>query len=205
MFQLLEVKTKLNGLTMSNTITIPPTINDMRINHLPFLLKLREFGKVPPHKEICKMNASFTGVPYGQMKRYTQEANKNLFNEIVKSFDGYQQKPIPLSLEYEGVKFNFISDFTKLPYEWFIDESEVDFMENPIDLVSFCYIEDGMTYGEADEHQNVLNPRSVRSKIFEKNIPLNLYLDIQGFFLLNWNVLMKSSQEARSQRKSKKK
>lgn len=195
----------------NSTINIPMSVNDMRIKHLPFLLKLNEFvGSEPGHKDICKMTAHHVGMDYIKLIKYPKAAVRNLFIEIADTFNTYKPEELPLSITYKDedgkeIKYNFLYDFTRLPYEWFIDEKEIDFSESPIDLVSMCYIEDGFTYGQADEFDNVINPRSVRNRIFSENVPLSLFLNIQAFFLANWNVSQKYSELQALKRKAKNK
>ena len=55
--------------------------------------------------------------------------------------------------------------------------------------MSFCYVEKGMVYGQSGDHNVILNPRSIRNKIFEDNVDLELFLAVQGFFLESWSVL----------------
>lgn len=194
---------------MDNEINIPATVEDMNISHLPFLLKLRELQEKENITvgDITRMCANFTGIPIVKMRRYPKSRLQFLFEKIVEVYGTYNPQPVPLTLEYKDedgklIKYNFITDFTKLPVDWYIDIDESDIEGNPMDLMCFCYIEDGMSYGEPDEHDNVLNPRSVRNKIFTENVSLDLYLDVQGFFLLNWNVVQKSSTEANRKRKA---
>lgn len=190
----------------SNTIKVPINVDEMRIRHLPFLTMLNDLkGEEPKIEDVVEMNSKFTGVPIGKMKRYTPRDNMNLFNQILKSFDTYIQKAIPTELDYEGQKYNFVTDFTKLPVDWFVDMTDADFEENPIDIMAFCFIEDGLTYGEPDEFENVINPRFKRNDIFKKHVPLSLFLDVQGFFLLNWNVFLKLQAQKRKEETQKKK
>lgn len=185
----------------AKTINIPQTVADMRIKHLPFLLELRELvnkGEDLHIIEICKLNSKYTGIPYNELKEYSKDQNRKLFKHILDTFDTYEPGKVPLSLEYEGAKYVFNMDFSKMPVVWFLDVDSINFEENPADLISFCYIEEGHKYGETDEHQNLTNPRSQRNEVFEKHLPLNTFLDIQGFFLESWSVLQKWSTKAKS-------
>lgn len=183
----------------------------MRIEHLFFLRESVEFkDREPTFAEIRSMNANFTGLSTHQMGRYSKEDNLNLFNAILESFSTYKQDSLPLEITYpdsngKDQTYVLMSDFSKLPYDWWVDRDEAaehseNFENNPIDLASFVYIEKGMSYGEPDEHDNVKNPRSIRNEVFKKHMPLNLFLDIQSFFLLNWHVLARYSTEAKNQK-----
>jgi hypothetical protein len=184
---------------MEDNIKIPENVASMQIKHLPFLLELRKFeNEEPTDADISRMNANFVGMPVSKMRRYTKGDNRNLFNAIVQAFGTYTQTPLPLELTYSDQTYVFISDFAKVPIDWHIDKDQCDFEETPVALASFCYIEKGFSYGQADEHDNVINPRSERNKVFSEQMPLSLYLDIQSFFLLSWDVLQKLLTEAKS-------
>ena len=192
----------------SNTIKVPINVDEMRIRHLPFLTMLNNLEGEAKIEDVVEMNSKFTGVPIARMRRYNVSDNMALYNQILKSFNSYMQKPIPTDItiktdEGEVIKYNFVTDFTKLPVDWFVDMSEADFEENPIDMMAFCFIEDGMSYGEPDEYENVINPRSERNKVFQKHVPLSLFLDVQGFFLLNWNVFQKLQIERKKEETQK--
>ena len=188
----------------SNTIKVPINVDEMRIRHLPFLTMLNSLDGEAKIENIVEMNSKFTGIPIGKMRRYTPKDNITLYNQILKSFNSYIQKPIPTDLtiksdDGEVIKYNFVTDFTKLPVDWFVDMSEADFENNPIDIMAFCFIEDGLSYGEPDEFENVINPRSKRNEVFRSHVPLSLFLDVQGFFLLNWNVFLKLQTERKKE------
>jgi len=175
-------------------INIPAHIDEMRINHLPFLL---ERSKLPKSKndisiiDKCKLNSLFTGIPLVKMKRYSASDNRELFDTIENCYETYVASPCPLELTYEGMTYTFRFDFTLHPVDWDDDykTAQPEFENNPIDIVSFAYIEKGMAYGESDEQQNPKNPRHLRNEVFKKHLPLSTFLDIQGFFLLSYNVL----------------
>ena len=188
----------------SNIIKVPINVDEMRIRHLPFLTMLNNLDGEAKIEDIVEMNSKFTGIPIGKMRRYTPKDNITLYNQILKSFNSYIQKPIPTDLtiksdDGEVIKYNFVTDFTKLPVDWFVDMSEADFESNPIDIMAFCFIEDGLSYGEPDEFENVINPRSKRNEVFRSHVPLSLFLDVQGFFLLNWNVFQKLQIERKKE------
>lgn len=190
---------------MEYKIEIPAKVEYMRVKHIPFLLELQKYEKTEPTiGAITRMVSMFVEIPLVKLKRFPQNQIREVFNAIVKAFGTYKQSPIPMTLTYpneEGdeVEFEFIKDFTKLPVDWFIDFDKVESLDdNPIEMMGFSYVEKGMEYGQADKHENVINPRSVRNKIFAEHLPLNVYMDVQAFFLSNWNILQQLSTEAKS-------
>lgn len=191
---------------MTETINIPASVEEMRIKHLPFLLQLHDVSHVPIDdleiKEVCRLNSIITEIPEAQLKRYTPIDNRNLLKKIIETIGVYTPKPCPDYLQFNGVKYTFRGDFTKHPVDWADDLSHAQkrFVDNPIDIVSFCYIEEGLSYGEPDEHQNPKNPRSKRNEIFREHLPLSTFLDIQAFFLLSYKELKQYLTRAKRQR-----
>lgn len=191
---------------MTETVYIPASFDEMRIKHLPFLLQLHDISHIPidelDFKEVCRLNALITDVPESQLKRYTAIDNKRLLIKIIQTIGKYETKPCPSELNFNGVTYTFRGDFTKNPVDWADDLSyaEKSFSDNPIDIISFCYIEKGMSYGEPDEHQNPKNPRSKRNEVFREHLPLSTFLDIQAFFLLSYKELRLYLTRAKNQR-----
>lgn len=188
---------------MDTEIKIQASIEDMRIDKLPFFLALAELGTTDIDiVDQCKLNAIFTGIELDQMKKYSADANRDLFDTIM-SVCKHEPKPIPLELTYEGQKYTFRHlDFTHNSIDWIDDlrNAQENFKTNPIDLVSFCYIEDGLSYGEPDEHQNQKNPRSVRNEVFAKHLPITIYFDVSAFFLLSWNAVQQFLHKGKAKR-----
>lgn len=107
-----------------------------------------------------------------------------VFEEIVNTLAQYKPKEIPLSVEMDGVTYELITDYFKLPASWFIDSEGADFENIPELLPAFAYLEKGMSYAETDEHENIKNPLKNRAEAFKKYMTLPQYLDLIGFFLL---------------------
>jgi len=177
-------------------IKIPATVRDMTMKHLPFLewlVKLNEENRdildlTPP--ELHEGLALFTGIPKQQFGMYLLKSNYQLMEQILLAYGKRDDNTkIPYELTYEDKTYVFQSDFTKLPARWHVDTSEADVNENPIDIMSFCYVEKGMVYGQTGDHNVIINPRSGRNEVFEKHVDLELFLAVQAFFLESWNVL----------------
>jgi len=197
-------------------LEIPADVSSMRIKHVHFLTELGQYEeRDPTDAEVCRMNALFTGFELAQIKRFNMRDNRKLFNEIVKAYGTYQPvEKVPESLTYPNpdydekkkkqveakggtyphakeITYTVRMDFTKLPTDWFIDLSVIDFDVTPVDMMSLLYIEKGMTYGQVEEDgsENIINPRYKRNLVFSEHVPLSLFLDVQGFFLKSWSVL----------------
>lgn len=194
----------------TETIEIPESASEMRIKHLPFLLALIDFeGMEPadiPIEDIVHLNALFLGVEIRKLYRYQPEDNRRLFMEINSRLSEHVSQPLPLRLEYEGKAYTLRNPFIENPVDWKMDliEAEPGFKDDPIDIVSFCYVEEGMAYGESTEQQTQKNPRHVRNAVFREHLPLSTFLDIQAFFLKSWPELQKCSTQEKIKREQAK-
>jgi len=203
-------------------IKIPSNITRMRIKHLPFLTRLAELGeKEYSIREIREMNASFLQVPFEEFPPYRPKDDIKIFNTICKAVntkskadteqfvahDGKVYNEPPKELNYNGLTYTFRNDFTKLPTSWFMDidiafEMHGEAFEGKPELMAgFCYVEKGLSYGQKDDSGLVVNSVVERSKVFKEYMPLNEFLDLQGFFLWRWNVLHPLLTEVRAKRK----
>lgn len=200
---------------MELKIEIPAKVEYMRIKHLPFFNEITKYNeKEPTIGDITRMNALFTGHPLVQLRRFGDKQNREVFRAILKAVGTYKQSPIPLNLEFPNpqydkkkdesednqkmITYEFIKDFTQLPVDWFMDWDLIEIEENPIEMLGFSYIEKGMEYNQPDAHENALNPRPERNAIFAEHCPLNVYLDVNAFFLASWSVLQQLSMEVKS-------
>ena len=190
----------------TETIEIPENAHEMRIKHLPFLLALIDFeGMEPadiPIEDIVRLNAMFLCLEVRQLSRYKPEDNRTLFMEINQRLNQHEPQAIPLRLEYEGKAYTLRNPFIENPVDWKMDliDAEPNFKDDPIDIISFVYVEEGMAYGESTEQQTQKNPRSVRNAVFREHLPLSTFLDIQAFFLKSWPELRLSSIMAKNRR-----
>ena len=186
---------------MKTQIKIPDTVTDMNLSHLPFYLALAGLkpkeGPISPTLiedmdmlEVSNLNCLFFSGNQGDFDIYNDASNRRILNEIILSCSRYKSKPFDPEIEVDGVTYVFQDDYSKQPVSFHRDVSLVDFEENPMDLVAFCYVEKGMMYNELDDKTKaILNPRKDRAKILEKHFTsLSLYLDLQGFFLDSYSV-----------------
>lgn len=200
-------------------INIPLSTEDLRIKHLPALLAFADFkGKEYDEitiQERLNVNSLFTGIPIDELKKYKLSSNNQLFNGISNSFSNFKtSKTGPLRELIFDIKdpnnperiikqkYHFVSDFTKLPTGWFVDATNIDFKKEPIRIPAMCYFEEGMNYAEQDQYLNILNSSLNRVKIFEEQLPLNVFLDVQVFFLLSYAEWMNLSTASEKRRKT---
>lgn len=177
-------------------IKIPSKVEDMRFQHLSFLLELGkikeeglEFDEIPL-KRMRDMICSFTGLPSYQIGNLTEKSLVKLYFEIANTFEKDETKGMPLTIELDGKKYDLVPDFEKMPISWRIDVSELsDLIDDKPELIpAVLYIEKGMKYGQKDENKNVINSVFERAKVFKEHLPLDLFLIAQDFFLQAWKI-----------------
>lgn len=173
----------MSNIKKSITVNIPAKISDLRIHHLRAFELLENTKEWSITKKIELIDI-YCSLDSNKLRDADVKSLIKLFDKIVGILASYKQKELPLSIKLDGVEFELQEDFSRLPVGWFIDASSVDFKETPELLPAFCYIEKGMSYAEKDKHKNIKNPLKNRAKIFKEHLPLDLFLDLSGFFLL---------------------
>lgn len=185
------------GNTDSLSIKVPKNIKDLKIRHVDIFNELEESEYTSINDKV-KVVSRFSGVPINDIKNYNANDIRKVFDLIVKCFSTYKQNSLPEFLEYENVIYEKVKEFSRMPIGWYIDLDVADVESNPSLLASFCYIEKGFDYASKDKHKNIKNPLFKRAEVFERNMPLNLYLDIAGFFLLKQKQYKKSLELIRA-------
>lgn len=166
--------------------TLPTRFSKLRIDKLKYFEMLKDDPKI---MDVVECNAAFTGIPKEELIRIKAVDHYKLLNEINNLISKYKPlKSIPLKIKYNGQKYTFRDDSTKMPMSWFIDIDLADLGKNPEYLAAFVYVEEGMSYGEIDDHKNIINSMIERSKVFKEHMPLDLFMSLQAFFLTKFNV-----------------
>jgi hypothetical protein len=156
-------------------------------------------------KDKIKVVSLFAGVHEDVLVKYNANDIQEAYIKILDKFNKYRQKELPLTISYNGVKYNLVDEFSKIPIKWYIDVSVSYFKENPELLPAFCYIEDGFDYAHLGKHDNIDNLLKDRAKVFYDNMPLDLFLDISSFFLLKFQQYKKAYSTIQKQREKLKK
>jgi hypothetical protein len=163
-------------------IKVPKTLGDLRIEHLKALQFSNEkLGKMKM-QDIIEFLSLVTSATKNELRKINLEDLKDILEHVVKIFTDYKVKNPDKKINIEGKDYEII-DPKKVGVGWHIDISNSDFEKDPGRLASLMYIEKGSTYGNMDEHGNMIYSNQDRQKIFERSMPLNCYLDIFSFFL----------------------
>lgn len=162
-------------------LNIKTRLKDLDLSYIECYHLINKVGKNWSILDKIKLVKLYTKQDVSKVK--VDDINK-VFEIILKVLGSYQQKEIPLTLEIDGVDYELVTDYFKLPAGWFIDSEGADFEKIPELLPAFAYIEKGMKYAEIDENENIKNPLKDRAEVFKNNMTLSEYLDLTGFFLL---------------------
>lgn len=176
-----------------------PKLKDLRIDKLEYFEILHNVKDLEliPIRDRVKLNSVFTGLDEKYLLTVTKQSNYKLSKAINELVEQYTPKAIPTKLKFDGQVYTLREDLGKMPTAFWVDISNQDIEKNPIRMASSIYIEEGMQYSELDANKNWLNPVSKRDKIFKEQLPLETYLDIQGFFLTKYNELTPLYMEAK--------
>ena len=167
-------------------VSIPVGTNKLKIHHMKFLKELHKYkGKnISPIKK-CQMCSEFLRLNNDKLKKYSTIQIEDLFEQITVSV-GQHIKEFPNVVEYEGQEYERVQDFKTLPVEWFADFSNTDLENSPETIAAMCYIEKGMDYNQTGDNEVIVNSRSKRAKVFADHMPLNIFIELEAFFLSVW-------------------
>lgn len=188
---------------MKTILKIPNSIDDMTLDHLPFFLALIKLFNTDKDIDenvikdmdpiqVSDLNALFFGEQPEWFDKYTDKGNKDILSEILLSCSRRIERPIKLSYEINGTKYVFVSDYSKQPVSFLRDIkkciNDQNEFDDPLDMLAFCYVEEGMSYNQLDKHNNIINPRTERAKAFDGVISLSEHMDLHAFFFDSWNA-----------------
>lgn len=189
---------------VTETIKIPANVGEYRIKHfkgveLYHQIEDLEYIRL---KEKLMITSELTGLPLTTLRTWTLQSLNDVFNTITATLSKYTERAVPTEIKYGDQIYTFIAqDFGTVPVGWVIDVSVADFKKYPSKMAAMCYIEKGMSYGETDEHGNIINPNDVRMEVFEANMPLDRFIDLSGFFLKVSDWLTKYSMGSDRQKR----
>lgn len=182
------------------TIKVPDSLSDMTLKHLPFVLAIgkmhndkQSIEDLKPH-EVTDLNALFFGTELDYFDKFTTQSNLELLSNIIASCNRRKPESIRPFIEVDGKKYVWQSDYSKQPVSFHRDIARLKIEEHPVEMIGFCYVEEGMHYNTLDKTTKVVvNDRRERVKILEPHFNLAQYLDLHAFFLESYPVLRLSS------------
>ena len=171
----------------TSNIKIQP-LSELRMDKWFIFEKLRKQkyftdSRFPTILEKAELVSDYTGIPQSEVETIDVEGINNLFNAVTAMIAGHQFQPPPKSLTLGGKKYTFVRKFSRMSAAWHRLVRVSNFKTDPVNIAALCYIERGMKYAQMGEHKEILNPTKDRAKVFEENLPLSTFIDINNFFL----------------------
>ena len=169
-----------------NEIRLPKKIQDCRIKHfeaVKYLTEIQESINLPLKIKVIE---KFTGVKYSDLITVNRIDLEKIYNHIIGIFGRYKPSvEPPKEITIQGVTYELI-DPNKVGVAWHIDVTGLEVDKNPVMMASVCYFPKGAKYGEVDDNENIIHPIKDRVKIFEEHFPLDVFIDLNAFFLSKW-------------------
>ena len=177
-------------------IKLPKTINDYRISHL------KAFEDASFKEDNITLNtkvlflANITLVSVNKLMTIDVNDINAMFTYCISLFSDFKMSgKAPKEITIEGQTFVFV-DPNKAPIGFHIDCQHSDFAKDPILLATTCYIPKGTTYGELDINDNIIYPRSSRYDLFKDHFRMIDFIELKGFFLKKFVVLIDNYTES---------
>lgn len=172
-------------------ITIPKTYKDLRIKHFEVFKYIKD-NEITGIKDKVSIISLFSGVHESKIRQAKADDIQKAYSKCMDLLSSIKLKELPLELTYDNTTYVLVDKFKNMPVGWFIDSDSMNFEDKPEYFPAFCYIEKGMEYAQKDKNSNILNPLSERVKVFEKNMPLDVYIQLTDFFLRKYNQFTNS-------------
>lgn len=138
-----------------------------------------------------------------QAKRMDVDDILYLSNHYIELLASYKYHPPKETIEVAGQKFYFSRSFGKWSTGQIIDAKLLtadDLLMHPERLLAMMYVEQGMLYGQEDEHQSIINPNQRREQLFKEHFDGEEFWNFYNFFLSNyesWKLAITGIQIAR--------
>lgn len=181
-------------------IKMPASADDLRIHHIDALTNKRFKKANLSLEDIIALLSIISSATQNELKKVNISELQNLYLHCLRLFSECELKEPQQEIEIQGVKYELVNP-RKVGIGWHIDIANSDFEKEPSRLASLMYIEKGTNYGDTDQNGNMLYSNQDRQKIFEKHLPLPIYLNLVSFFLRQSLVLMKNYTEPQKKKK----
>ena len=136
----------------------------------------------PTISEKIKLCSDYCDLPEDTLREAKAEHIDKVFSQVVENLGHFPRSP-KREIEILGKKYSFVRRFSDMSGAWHEKVRITDFLKDPIQMAALCYIEKGMKYATKGEHDIIVNPTDKRAELFELHFPLDLYLDLNNFFL----------------------
>jgi len=160
---------------------MPKTVNDLRIRHFKPLTNVMYQGEITP-LQMCEFLAEFLGVHVNDILQIDVDDVVKMFKHAKELYADIGIETPPKELTMGGMVYELVNP-KKVGVGWHIDYSHGDIKAEPLWLSCLFYYPKGVRYGVTDENKNLLYPIKDRINIFEREMPLQTFINASAFFL----------------------
>ena len=174
-------------------LRLPKTVNDLRIKHFKALTDPSYEGEMTL-EDIAQFMADFTGEHINDIRQIDANDLINVCLHVKELYSEIHVNKPPQTIELGGSEYSLINPH-KVGSGWHMDFSKGDIKKDPVWLACLFYYPTGVKYGATDENKNLLYPIKDRYKIFERELPLQTFIEASAFFLTKIERSMRLSTE----------
>lgn len=179
-------------------LRIPKGSKSLTLKHIKAVKIIAEWDGNITNRFMCELVASMTNKPLTYIMRRCDldDVEKAFFlclkniQELNKNFAIDSKKPVPKYITVNSKDYE-LANLERPNMSFIVDSDQSDFIKDPVRLACMCYIPKGTVYGDMDESENLLHPISERYKDFEEHFPLELFMNLNGFFLRKYEISAK--------------
>jgi hypothetical protein len=136
----------------------------------------------------CQILSIFSRLSVNKIKRGSVDSITAPAQHMMNMLSAYKYKEPSEVIEVSGKKYRYEKNFAHVTTGQIIDIKLIEnIIDNPYQVLSIMYVEDGMEYCQEDERGRVLNPNDKREKVFREFFPGDEFLNFFNFFLRDYD------------------
>jgi len=172
-------------------IKLPKKTEDLRIKHFKALSNPVYDGDLTL-RQINEFMSDFTGEHLNYIMSIDTNDLFKMFQHVKGLYaDMHISKP-PQVITLGGMEYELVNPH-KVGSGWHMDWEKGDINKDPIWVACLFYYPKGVKYGSVDDNANLLYPIADRYKVFERELPLQTFLEASAFFLSKIERSMRDS------------
>lgn len=158
----------------------------------------------PTISEKISFVSRFLDMPFGKVSNMEIDSINLLVSKLMEIMESYVYNEPPMDLTIDGTTYELILEPKKQTAGWWHHLETIDADIQPEQFLGLAYIEKGMKYAQMDESSNIINPTADRGQKLISHFSVKTYLDLMGFFLKRFDLLIKISTVLREKKEAKK-
>jgi hypothetical protein len=174
-------------------IKLPKSTKDLRIKHLKALMNPTYEGDLTL-MQVNEFMAEFTGEHLNDILIIDAHDIIKMYHHVKDLYSDIRINKPPQEVTLNGLVYELINPH-KVGSGWHMDWGKGDINKDPVWMACLFYYPKGVRYGTTDENKNLLYPIKDRYNIFERELPLQTFLEASGFFLLKMEQSTRLSME----------